>query len=297
MKRLLFILIVSALLIGLAWFIPHSMFNITVQTSSDTTVSTPTAPALGEVTEPSGSTPTLEPLPTPHNIPVSFENLSFSIPEGFAYGFEGINLPAVEGPMGAAPAGIQVTLTGFPFPVEEPYFNPKVRVYPADEYTAVSDWASESLKRLKYVLANPSESFSNDRLPNVAFMGSTAQLYASQVKMLEFQNGKGVRMISAYAQFPAPIGRKGSFYHYEGLTNDGKYYVVVEIPVDLPVYSDSSNAGEFGITYPADRLVPAEMDAYYAAVTQLINDASPDGFNPILHQIDLLVQSINVTVK
>ncbi|MEI6291098.1 MAG: hypothetical protein WCP19_11760, partial [Chloroflexota bacterium] len=75
------------------------------------------------------------------------------------------------------------------------------------------------------------------------------------------------------------------------------YYVIVEIPVDLPVYSDNSNAGEFGITYPADRLVPAEMDAYYAAVTRLINDASPDGFNPILGQIDLLVESINVTVK
>ncbi|MEI6290176.1 MAG: hypothetical protein WCP19_07055, partial [Chloroflexota bacterium] len=193
MKRILFSLIASALLIGLAWFVPHSLFNVQLQTASETAGQTSAAPAAGAVTETTGPTPTLEPLPTPSNIPVNFENLSFSIPEGFAYGFEGINMPVIEGPMGAAPACIQVTLTGFPFPPAEPFYNPKVRVYPADDYAAVSDWARESLKRLKYVLANPNEAFTNDMLPNTAFMGSAAQLYASQVKILNFKNGRGVR--------------------------------------------------------------------------------------------------------
>jgi hypothetical protein len=142
------------------------------------------------------------------------------------------------------------------------------------------------------MLEDPSAPVTNDSLPNVPYMGSAAQLYGAQVKQLAFKNGNGVRMISAYAQYPAPISQRSSFYHFEGLTQDGKYVVVVEMPVVLPVYADESNPGENGITYLQQDW--SVMGPYYQSVTDLLDNASPDGFNPLLSLLDGLVQSITV---
>ena len=38
----------------------------------------------------------------------------------------------------------------------------------------------------------------------------------------------------------------------------------------------------------------ADMQAYYAAVTALLNGASPDSFVPTISQLDALIQSMNI---
>ena len=302
MKRTIIGFITSAILLVAAWLVPHSLFSVEMQAVAPTDAAGGNTAILPGVD--AAGTPVADPAVTstpsiPGDLQVGYDKLFFSIPAGLASGAEGVTGPAVTSEPGFysaadAPAFTQLTLLGYPFHFPDGVYQPEVRVYPAAEYAKVSLWAAESLKRLQSVLANPGTPLTNDTLPNVAFRGSAGQLYAAQVKMLPFMNGKGVRMISAYAQFPAAVSQYDSFYHYEGLTQDGKYYVIVEMPVVLPVYSDGSNPGENGITYPADRVNPDEMVAYYKATTDLLNNANTDGFNPTLGQLDALVQSISV---
>jgi len=287
MKRSLIALVISAVLLGLGWIIPHSLFKVDVETS------TPTVASIKDT----AATPTETPTPSQEGIRVNYQNISFVIPAGLASGAEAQTAAAVEGPLEYSPAFIQFTLKDYPVQAPNSYYQPEIRIYPAAEYARVSTWAAESLKRLKNVLANPSAPLENASLPNVPFMGSAAQLYAAQAKIIPFASVNGVRMISAYAQYPAAITQHDSFYHYEGLTQDGQYYVVVEMPVVLPVYSDASNPGENGITYPTNYQGWEDVQPYYQAVTGLLDASSPEGFNPMLTQLDLLVQSINVTIK
>lgn len=275
MKRSLSLtLIAAALILGLAWFLPHSFFKVNLET--------PTPQA--EVVLP---TPT-----EPQDIPITYQNISFTIPVGLADGAQAVSQPAEPGPLNSSPAYVEFKLTGYPFPDPNGIYQPRIRLYPASEYASVNLWAAESLNRLQSALVNPAVPLTNDVLPNVPYMGSSAQLYAAQVKELPFESGNGLRMISSYAQYPASIGRYSSFYHYEALTHDGKYFVVVEMPVNLPVWADESNPGEFGITYTRQEWL--YMQSYYQSVTELLNQADAEGFNPMLGQLDRLVQSIRV---
>jgi hypothetical protein len=275
MKRsLILTLIAAALVIGLAWFLPHSFFSAELETptpSLETPLATPTEP---------------------QDTLITYQNISFTIPVGLASSADAVPMPASEGPLDPSPAFIEFKLNDYTFPDPNQMYQPRIRIYPAVEYASKSIWAAESLNRLQSALVDHVTPLTNDVLPNVPYHGGAAQLYAAQVKEMPFQSGNGLRMISSYGQYPASIGRYSSFYHYEGLTSDGKYFVVVEMPVNLPVWADESNPGEFGITYQRQEWL--YMQSYYQSVARLLDQASPEGFNPMLGQLDDLVQSIKV---
>jgi len=251
------------------------------------TVVAATLQSLTEQAPPAGS----------DGIAVTAQNVSFVIPNGLATGstFEVVpaNTEEEGGPWGVAPEHIKITLTGYP--LVEQYFEPVVHVYPAKEYAEVNPWAESSLGKLQALLASPSMPLINDNLPTIPFDGAAAQLYAAQAKLLPFNGGNGVRMISKYGQFPAPVTKDGSFYHYEGLTSDGKYFVAARFLVTLPLQSTGENPSADGINYPADLSSTAEVDAYYNGITDKLNAAITDVFQPNLELLDALIQSVTVT--
>lgn len=228
---------------------------------------------------------------------VSFQNVSFIAPTGLSSGATSELIPAADGitagPWGTAPQHIVFKLTGYP--AVNSSFEAVVHIYPAQEYAAVNPWAETSLNKLKAVLASPNQPFTNDNLSTVPFNGAAAQQYAAQAKLLNFNSGSGVRMISQYAQFPGPITRDGSFYHYEGLTADGKYMVAILFPLTLPLTATADNPSADGIQYPdLNTATGDDLVKYYQAITDRLNAAAPDSFQPSLTLLDQLVQTITV---
>ncbi len=296
MKRTFIYLFIVAIVLGLGWLLPHSLFSVTWETPI------PSLPAPDKSTTPAETTASASvPAPTqtaaiPDGIQAAYQNLSFVIPVGMASGAEGEMVPANPDLMTYSTAYIHMTLTDFPViaPPPNDYYKAEVRVYPAAEYVAINIWADTVVQRLQNVLANPTAPMLNETLPYPPYRGTSAQLYAAQAKIVDFQNGSGVRMISSYAQYPAPIEKSGSIYHYEGLTRDGKYLLVVDLPVILPVYSDQGNPGENGIVYPANYQGWPDVVPYYLAMTNLLNRYNPDAYNLSLTQLDALVQSIHI---
>jgi hypothetical protein len=233
---------------------------------------------------------------TTSGTPFSFQNVSFVIPTGLANGATPAVVPLADesnsAPWGMAPEHIEITLNGYPLP--EKIFKPVIHVYPAQEYAAANSWAAGSITRLQAVLANPAGLLTNDTLPTIPFNGAAAQQYAAQAKLISFNGGSGVRMVSQYGQFPGQITRDNSFYHYEGLTSDGKYMVAILFPVVLPLQSTAENPSADGIPYPGDISDTAGLTAYYQGITNLLDAANPETFQPTLSLLDELVQSISI---
>lgn len=268
----------------------------TAPLTDQSTIETVVAATLQAVTEQAANNPTATSQPSPSGIPVSFQNVSFVIPEGLASGATSELVPAADessgGPWGVAPEYIEFVLVDYS--PRDDFRPPVIRIYPAQEYAAVNSWAQSSIAKLQAILASPSIPLTNDNLSTIPFNGAAAQQYAAQAKLIAFNNGNGVGMTSQYAQFPGPILKDGSYYHYEGLTSDGKYMVAIMLPVTLPLQATADNPSADGIIHPNDISDVNALNAYFQGVTDLLNAASPDSFQPNLTQIEALIQSIHI---
>jgi hypothetical protein len=225
-------------------------------------------------------------------IPISSEGVSFVIPGSVADGANPEKMTAVESNSGApwdiAPTHLRITLTGYP--LQGKFQEPRIYVYPAEDYAASNPQAAEQIERLKRILtgATPMQ----ETLPLVPFFNA-AQLFAAQIKIIPFQNGSGVRLLTQYDQYAAPINNHELFYHFQGLSSDGKYYMIAILPINAPMLPEdekpNATVPEGGIPIPAD-VGPNEV--YYFSVSEKLNSLSPDAFTPPLAALDVLIQSI-----
>jgi hypothetical protein len=240
----------------------------------------------------------LPPTETPtqsSGIQVSFEYASFVIPGGVAEGADPEAVPAVSedggSPWEAAPAHLKFILTGYQ--LQDKFHEPRIIVYPAEEFARAHSSAAEQIERVKRALAG--SALLKETLPSVPFFNA-GPLIAANIKMIPFQNGRGVRALTQYAQYSAPINNREMFYHFQGLTSDNKYYVIAILPVTAPILPPDEKAEaivpEGGVPLPTD-IGPNEV--YYISVTGKLNSLAPDAYLPSLNALDALIESLLVT--
>jgi hypothetical protein len=254
---------------------------------------------------PTSVPPTLVPNPTATVIQPSFEGTEVAVDPlhvvlfpGLASGARGLQFARAEGDLPAwemSPQHIQLKLEGYAF--QGTALEPQIYVYPALEYAQMVPAAFESMHRLNNIFYDPATALLDDGLPIVPFFNAQ-QVFASNIQLISFQNGKGIRFLSEYAQYPASANNHDLFYHFQGLSSDGEYYVIAILPIRAPVLAETSDAGAplppGGIPYPYMADPGADMQAYYKSVTDLLNATSPDTFTPMISQLDTLIQSIRI---
>jgi len=231
----------------------------------------------------------------PGGTPVSFENVSFVIPNGLASGANSESVAAVgEGggaPWEVAPSHLKFTLTGYQ--LEGKFFEPTIFAYPADEYAHANSSADEQIQRLKKALAG--SPLLKETLPNVPFFNA-APVIAANIQLIKFQSGNGVRELTQYDQYAAPVNNHELFYHFQGLTSDNKYYVIAILPITSAILAEnetpSAPVPSEGVPIPTDI---GPNNVYYSSVTEKLNSLAPDSYAPSLNALDGLIQSIVVT--
>lgn len=237
----------------------------------------------------------------PQGISVSFQNVSFTLPVGLASDAAPSTIPAQTddngGPWGAGPEHIEFRLDNYNVPAHS-FGVIQISVYPAQAYANANTGANISLQRLQGVLSNPSASMTRESLPQVPSFNAAAMITA-QAQRVDFQNGHGLRLISQYGQAAGPISNNGTFYNFQGLTNDGKYYIIAVLPVQAPFLEngDDPNAPlpTGGIPFPGYQSIDTKaFEDYYQAVTDKLNSTPPDQFSPSLSVLDGLMQSLQV---
>jgi hypothetical protein len=266
----------------------------TAQTQVDEVGTVVAATMQAYTTSPSASDLTSGPTQA-SGTPITFENVSFVIPEGLASGANPQSVPAVSTGSGApwetAPAHVKVALISYQ--LQGKFHEAAMYIYPADEYKQVNPNASEQIDRIQKILLG--STMLRETLPTIPWFNAEP-LIAAHIQMIPFQSGKGVRWLTQYAQYLAPINNNELFYHFQGLTEDQKYYMIAVLPITAPILPENEKpdaaipAG--GVPIPTDIGV---NNIYYISVTEKLNSIAPDAYTPSLNTLDALIQSILVT--
>ncbi len=251
------------------------------------------------------------PAPTATEIPptqasgtaVSYQNVSLVLPDGLAGSVSGETVPQVTEESGApwdvAPEHIRFNFTAYNNSVGK-FSIAEIWIYPMQDLATTTSWMEHSLAKLQAILASPSAPIDPRNLPGVPTFNA-GQMMAAQVQVIKFQSGSGVRCVTQYGQAVGQISNNGTFYHFQGLTSDGKYYIVAVLPVGAAFLAGSedplnSSVPADGVPFLAgDSVDPAAYEAYFQAVADKLNATDPGAFTPNLSTLDALIQSITVT--
>jgi hypothetical protein len=116
------------------------------------------------------------------------------------------------------------------------------------------------------------------------------QTFCAQPQIVEFQNGKGVRYISYYSQGPNPVLEQEVFYTFQGLTEDGEFYVSAFFPIETGIFPTEPPAcpqcGE------PDYDPFAEWNAVLIEQLNRLNELPANEFAPSLKVLDELIKSM-----
>ncbi len=224
---------------------------------------------------------------------VSVNNIAFVIPTDVGSGAQAETIEAVPPSddmpwWEIAPRYDKYRLQGYP--LVNTFHTPTIYVYPVNEYLQVNADMDESFDSLKAIITGQPLPEALPFLP--AF--NAAQIFHSNEKILTFQNGKGIRFLTQYGQDVSPVNNNSLFYTFQGLTDDGAYYVAAILPVSAAFLPADGNPDT---PLPADG-VPFDWEnyekisQYFELVKQKLNAADSNAFNPMLTNLDALIKSI-----
>jgi len=236
----------------------------------------------------------------PAGVEVSFGMVRLILPAGLASGVQGSQIPRADGKdlpyWSLTPGHIQIQLEGYP--VQGKSHEAQIYVYPAQAYAEMVPAAFESIHRLDNILYVPGGPMLNDELPAVPFFNAQ-QAFASKVQILSFQNGGGVRFLTEYAQYAISANNQELFYHFQGVSRDGAYYIVAILPITVPLVAETSDGGAAlptgGVPYPYFADSNADMQSYYKSVVDVLNATPQEMYSPTISQLDSLIQSMRIT--
>ena len=217
---------------------------------------------------------------------VDFNGISFYLDPRLAQGILPEIIPAAPGDATQSMAGevhpeyTQFTLQGYI--LENTFHAPCITIYPLTEYRTMDSSADEIANQLTQLLAErPSDAETLPFLP----LWNAAQMFHTQMKYVDFKNGTGVRFLTQYGQAFYPVNNHDLFYTFQGITEDGLWYISAVLPAFNPLLPASYAGGDPGIKDPA---------AYFAQVSSQLSALGPDSFTPDLLMLDELVGSLQV---
>lgn len=118
------------------------------------------------------------------------------------------------------------------------------------------------------------------------------QTLCAQPEIIEFANGRGVRYLSYFSQGINPVLDREVLYTFQGLSNDGEFYVAAFFPVETGIFPTEPPA--------CPRCGEPDYDPFAEWATILgeqlirLNAQTETDFVPSLNVLDDLVRSIHI---
>jgi hypothetical protein len=164
----------------------------------------------------------------------------------------------------------------------EPHDNPHTF---AGQYEALQTLLAEqdSLAACSGVTLKPGQNMTYPVLP-FAPMVNAAQIFCTQPAHVEFDGGRGVRYVTTFSQAIDLLADQSVFYTFQGLTDDGRYYISAVLPVTTGVLPATAGEGFDPQTWTT-------MVEGWADELAALEGA---GFRPSLDALDQVVRSITV---
>ncbi len=160
---------------------------------------------------------------------------------------------------------------------------PKIYVYPVAALKEANQMAADQVNSLQELLVKKPDLAAMDTLPFLPLFNAQA-MFTAQNQYLEIANGSGIRYLTQFGQAAGPITNQELVYTFQGLTDDGAYYVAAVFPVaqsDLPADMAS-----------ADTSFPDGFETYIQGVKDGLETAVSNSFTPNLDYLDNMVSTI-----
>jgi hypothetical protein len=132
------------------------------------------------------------------------------------------------------------------------------------------------------VTAKPGQNITQPALPFLPLINA-AQGFCTQAQRLDFATGQGIRYVTAFAQGPAGLTDQAVIYTFQGLTDDGQYYVSAVLPATTGVLPAEPGA-----------IDPAKWVETLEGWTDQLAALPADAFTPSLTALDALIASITI---
>ncbi|MDY6874190.1 MAG: hypothetical protein SVR81_09540 [Chloroflexota bacterium] len=246
---------------------------------------------LVEITEESAPIVETEPVDPPQEPDISYEGIRFSFDPSITANVNAATVPGQNMgedymPGETYPTYYEFTFSGYA--IADHFHTPVIAIYPVDEYRAISPTASDVIDNLQATLASQPAGGNMSNLPFLPIWPA-AQIFSAQVAYFDFQNGTGVRYLTMYGQALWPVDNQNLFYTYQGLTDDGRYYISAVLPVMHLGLPDD------GLTLVDDWMAFEDnWDSYIAETIAWLNNQYVGNFFPGLDLLDQMMASFEI---
>jgi hypothetical protein len=138
-------------------------------------------------------------------------------------------------------------------------------------------------KLRKLLVKRPARFKFYDDLTDLPF-NNAAGIVQSKVQYLNFKTGKGVLFLTQYSQddLPTPINNEELTCNFQGLTNDGKYYVAARLAITHPSLPKGIDLAK----------KPDPAKNYLKREERRLNSFPDASFRPSLKSIRAMIASI-----
>jgi hypothetical protein len=185
------------------------------------------------------------------------------------------------------PAHTELTIQNYP--LTHTQFPSQVWIYPVSRFgELLPDILPLRVSDLKRIISNGIRS--SGELPFLPVIPQKQEFFIHTASLL-FNGGQGVRFITEYSESPTPITNKTIIYTFQGLTDDGMYWVAVTLPISSPILPAEYDTLPEGYT---DESLILNYNSYVSDVKEALEAQAPDSFSPTIDSLDSLVKSITI---
>jgi len=140
-------------------------------------------------------------------------------------------------------------------------------------------------KLRKLVARRPARFKFHDELFDLPFNNSSG-IVQSKVQYLNFKTGKGVLFLTQYSQdaLPTPINNEELTCNFQGLTDDGEYYIAARLAITHPSLPKGIDSTKTTSQDPKRN--------YLKRQERLLNSFADESFRPSLKSLKSLIASI-----
>ena len=185
-------------------------------------------------------------------------------------------------------------------------------VYPKNEW----DWAKDFDKEVRVLQAllvkqpksdelkaflakaRSSEARKFDDFPQMPFlpMWEASQAFFTRPQYINFKNGRGVFFLTQWNTETSKVTNDGLDYAFQGMTNDGQYYVYAEFAVTAP-FLPNDNDSDVAAWNQKNYLLPQkckQYQDYLRPIVAKLRTLPANQFRPDLGLIEKLIVSMEV---
>lgn len=202
------------------------------------------------------------------------------------------------------PDGVEPRHRLFTFDLSMPYSDMTVAVYPIDDFPrmyAVNKSSVEAAKKntgnLRKVLKDKDFRVEN-QIPFLPFRDAH-QTFQVKVNYFDFQNGKGILFLTFWdTEIEFPSNRQLR-YTFEGITADGEYYVLGEMPISVAFLPENSSDEFEGYKIPWNenfdaKTVFKQIDEANKKVAKRLETLPQNELNPNPKYFEEIISSLKV---